>query len=328
MRASRLLSILILLQTRGRAPALALARHFGVSVRTIYRDVDQLSAAGVPVYAERGCNGGFSLLDGYRTTLTGLTPAEAEALLLAGVGKAAADLGIGAEAAAAQLKMLASLPARTGNRAVRVGARFHLDPLNWYSRAESPALLPRLAAAVWGDLRVRIGYESWKAVVAREVEPLGLVFKAGVWYLVAAAGERPRTYRVAAIRSLEVLDAKFRRPARFDLGRYWAESARDFEKRLLRERATVRVSAEGLRILREISPAAAEAVDRRHVAVRPSGWVEAEIPVENAAYATRQLLSLGPEFEVIAPSTLRRAVAQASRAIAASHRSRPAPAAD
>src|SRR5262245_64430729 len=117
MRASRLLSMLILLQTRGRVSAQELARRFGVAVRTVYRDVDQLSAAGVPVYAERGRNGGFSLLGGYRTTLTGLTPAESEALLLAGVGKAAADLGIGPEAAGAQLKMLASLPARSGARA-------------------------------------------------------------------------------------------------------------------------------------------------------------------------------------------------------------------
>lgn len=322
MRSSRLLSILIQLQARGRAPALDLARRFGVSVRTIYRDVDQLSAAGVPVYAERGRNGGFSLLDGYRTTLTGLTPAEAEALLIAGVGKAAADLGIGAEAAAAQGKMLASLPPRSGARAARVGARFHLDPLNWYSRAESPAVLPRLAAAVWGDLRIRMEYESWKAVVARDAEPLGLVFKAGVWYLVAGAAGRPRTYRVAAIRSLEVLEGKFRRPARFDLARYWSESARDFEARLLRERATVRLSPEGLRTLREVSPAAAEAADRKHVASHPAGWIEAEIPVENVAYATRQLLSLGPEVEVVAPAGLRRSISQAAKAIAARHRPR------
>ncbi len=299
MRASRLLSTLILLQTRGRLSAEALARHFGVSVRTVYRDVDQLSAAGVPVFAERGRNGGFSLLDGYRTTLTGLTPVESEALLLAGVGKAAADLGIGAEAAAAQLKMLASLPARSGARAERVGSRFHLDPLNWYARPEAPEILPRLATAAWNDLRVRIEYQSWKGGVTRDIDPLGLVLKAGIWYLVGSVGDRPRTYRVANIRRLDVLEAKFRRPARFDLGRYWAESARDFESRLLADRATVRLSPEGLRILREVSPAAAEAADRRHVACNPAGWIQSEIPVENPAYATRQLLSLGAEVEVL-----------------------------
>lgn len=322
MRASRLLSILILLQTRGRVPAAALARRFGVSVRTIYRDVDQLSAAGVPVYAERGRNGGFSLLDGYRTTLTGLTPSEAGALIFAGIGKAAADLGIGEDAAAAQLKVLASLPARTGARAERIGSRFHLDPFNWYTRAEAPGLLPRLASAVWNDNRVSIAYESWKGAVAREVEPLGLVLKAGVWYLVAAVSGRPRIYRVSNIRRLDVLESKFHRPARFDLARCWAESARAFESGLLARRALVRLSPEGRRILREVSPAAAEAVDAGSRSCQPAGWIEAEIPVESETYAARQLLSLGPEFEVLGPPGLRRAVAAAARALALAHRRR------
>ncbi len=324
MRASRLLSLLILLQTRGRASAESAARRFGVSVRTVYRDIDQLSAAGVPVYAERGRNGGFRLLEGYRTTLTGLTPTEAEALLLAGVGQAAAELGIGADAAAAQLKMLASLPPRSGARAARVGSRFHLDPLGWHVRAEPPELLPRLAAALWNDLRVRLDYEGWKGAVAREVDPLGLVLKAGVWYLVAASDARPRTYRVGAIRRLEVLDAKVRRPARFDLARHWAEAARDFESRLLTGRATVRLSPEGRRILREVSPAAAEAVERAHDACMPAGWIRADIPVESHAYATRQILSLGPEVEVIAPAELRKSVAKAAGAIARNHGTRKA----
>lgn len=319
MRASRHLSILILLQTRGRIAAHELARRFGVSLRTVYRDVDQLSAAGIPVFAERGRNGGFSLLDGYRTTLTGLTPAESGALMLAGIGKAAADLGMGAEAAAAQLKMLASLPMRSGARAERVGSRFHLDPLNWYSRPEAPEVLPRLATAAWNDLQCRIEYESWKGVVKRIVDPLGLVLKAGVWYVVAAVGARPRTYRVASIRRLDVLESKFSRPARFDLGGYWAESAQEFESRLLAGRATVRLSPEGLRVLREVSPAAAEAAERRHAACAPAGWIEAEIPVESLAYATRQLLSLGPEIEVLAPMELRRSIAGAARALARVH---------
>src|SRR5678816_2216696 len=141
MRARRLLSILILLQLRGRLTAETLAKEFEVSVRTIYRDIDQLSAAGVPVYADRGRSGGFALLDGYRTKLTGLTPAESDALVLAGVGAAADDLGMGADLAAAQLKLLASLPPDAGARAGRVAARFHLDPVSWYRGGETlPAL--------------------------------------------------------------------------------------------------------------------------------------------------------------------------------------------
>jgi predicted DNA-binding transcriptional regulator YafY len=322
MRASRLLSILILLQMRGRLSAETLAREFEVSVRTIYRDIDQLSAAGVPVYAERGRTGGFALLDGYRTRLTGLTPGEAEALLLAGAGGAAVDLGIGAEAAAAQLKMLASLPPDSGASAQRIGARFHLDPANWYSRAEAIEILPALASAVWRDTRIRVAYESWKDLVTRELDPLGLVLKGGLWYLVAAVKGQTRTYRVSNIRSLAVLDAHFKRPARFDLARFWRGWTKDFEARLLRERAVVKLSPEGLRLLREVSPAAAEAADTAHRACKPAGWIKAEIPIESAAFAARQFLRLGADIEVIAPPALRTAIAREAKQIAALYRAR------
>ena len=317
MRASRLLSLLILLQLRGRLSAEALAREFEVSVRTIYRDMDQLSAAGVPVYAERGRAGGFALLDGYRTRLTGLTPAEAEALLLAGAGGVAADLGVGAEAAAAQLKLLASLPPDSGASAQRVAARFHLDPLNWYRRAEASDILPALATAVWRERRIRIAYESWKDLVARECDPLGLVLKGGVWYLVAAVKRQPRTYRISNIRELDVLDSMFKRPANFDLARYWTEWAKDFEARLMSERAQVKLSPTGLRILRDVSPAAAEAVDAKHTKIKPDGWMRADIPIESIAFASRQLLRLGPEVEVLKPPALRAAIAREAQSIAA-----------
>jgi predicted DNA-binding transcriptional regulator YafY len=317
MRASRLLSLLILLQMRGRMSAEALAAEFEVSVRTIYRDVDQLSAAGVPVYAERGRNGGFALLDGYRTRLTGFTPAEAEALLLAGVGTAATDLGVGAEAAAAQLKLLASLPPDSGASAQRVAARFHLDPVNWYSRVEASEILPAVANAVWGERRVRVRYESWRDLVDRDLDPLGLVLKAGVWYLVAAVKGQARTYRVSNIRGLEVLSVKAQRPARFDLARYWASWSRDFEARMFSERAVVKLSPLGRRILRDVSPVAAEAADAQHRACKPKGWVKAEIPIESVALAARQLLRLGAEVEVLEPAPLRAAIAREAESVAA-----------
>jgi predicted DNA-binding transcriptional regulator YafY len=316
MRASRLLSILILLQMRGRLSAETLAQEFEVSVRTIYRDIDQLSAAGVPVYAERGRAGGFALMDGYRTRLTGFTPAEADALLLAGVGGAAADLGMGADLAAAQLKLLASLPPDSGASAQRVASRFHLDPANWYSRIEPLEMLPALAAAVWSDTRIRIRYESWKDVVTREVDPLGLVLKGGVWYVVAAVKAQPRTYRVSNIQGLDVLDARFKRSTRFDLARYWAAWARDFEARLLRERAVVKLSPEGLRLLRELSPAAGEAADAAHSKCAPAGWIKAEIPVEGVDYVARQLLRIGADIEVLGPPALRDAVAREAQRVA------------
>jgi predicted DNA-binding transcriptional regulator YafY len=317
MRASRLLSILILLQLRGRTSADELAREFEVSVRTIYRDVDQLSAAGVPIYAERGRSGGFELHEGYRTKLTGLTPQEAEVLLLAGIGGAAADLGVGAEAAAAQLKVLASLPPDSGASAQRVAARFHLDPVSWYSRADAPDILPALASAVWREKRISIRYESWKDVVERRLDPLGLVLKGGIWYLVAAADGRARTYRASNIQTLEVLEAPARRPARFDLAKYWSAWAREFETRLMEERALVKISPAGRRLLRDVNAAAAEAIEAEHRPCSPRGWVKADMPVENVERATRQVLRLGAEIEVLEPAKLRQAVAQEAARTAA-----------
>lgn len=319
MRASRLLSILILLQLRGRLSADQLAREFEVSVRTIYRDMDQLSAAGVPVYAERGRDGGFALLDGYRTRLTGLSEGESDALSLAGAGAAAADLGVGAELASAQLKLMASLPPDRGASADRVARRFHLDPVAWYRRTETLDVLPALADAVWRDRRITIEYDSWAERVSRTLDPLGLVLKGGAWYLVAAADGKPRTYRVSSIRRLEALETAAKRPARFDLARWWADWTRDFEARLLRERARIRLSPEGQKLLPIISVAAAEAVAATG-APDPSGWTMAEIPIESVADATRQLLHLGAEVEVLEPPALRASIAEVAERVAALYR--------
>ncbi|MFO1271196.1 MAG: WYL domain-containing protein [Rubrivivax sp.] len=316
MRASRLLSILMLLQLRGRVAASALAREFEVSVRTIYRDLDALSAAGVPVYAERGRHGGLALHPGWRSSLTGLTDLEARTLPLAGLAAAARDLGLGGEAAAARLKMMASLPPEAGAGAQRVAERFHLDALPWYHRAEVAPCLPALAAAVWDDRLLRVEYEGWKGGVRRQLSPLGLVLKGGLWYLVALAGSRPRTYRVANIRRLEVLEGRFRRPPDFDLAAFWPRWVDDFERRLLAGSATVRLSEEGLRILRAERPLAAERVQATQRRCARRGWVEAELPIESVAYSARQLLRLGAECEVIAPAALRRAVAAEAARVA------------
>src|SRR4051794_23288921 len=151
MRASRLLSILLKLQTRGRMTAQALADEFETSVRTIYRDIDQLSAAGVPVYADRGRDGGYQLIEGYRTQLTGLSSAEAETLFLAGLPGPAAQLGLGDARAQAKPKLLAALPAEGRKGAARVASRFHLDPIGWFRSAEHAEILPSLALAVWNS---------------------------------------------------------------------------------------------------------------------------------------------------------------------------------
>lgn len=317
MRASRLLSILILLQMRGRLSAEALAAEFEVSVRTIYRDVDHLSAAGVPIYAERGRAGGFQLHDGYRTRLTGFTTQEAEAILLSGVSSAAQDLGLGAELAAAKLKLMASLPPESGAGAERVSSRFHLDPVTWYARTAAPDILRPLAAAVWSERRIAIRYESWKGVVERTLEPLGLVLKAGTWYLVAGMRGGPRTYRVSGIQQMQILESVFVRPRSFNLGRFWQDWSAAFVDRLFDGQATIEVSPLGRRLLRDTNPAAHEAVTAASQPCQPEGWVRARTPIEGIDQAKGQFLRLGAEVRILDPPALRRAIAEEARRVAA-----------
>src|SRR5436190_8629056 len=183
MRASRLVALLLLLQARGHLTAEQLARELEVSVRTVHRDVEALSASGVPIYAERGPHGGIRLVDGYRTRLTGMTADEAEALFLSGLPGPAAELGLGTVVAAARLKVLAALPTELRARASRLVERFHLDATGWFQAGEPVPHLAALSEAVWESQRVRIDYERGDRSVERVLEPLGLVLKAGVWYL-------------------------------------------------------------------------------------------------------------------------------------------------
>lgn len=316
MRSSRLLALLMQLQLRGRVSAPELAQRFEVSIRTIYRDVDELSASGVPVYAERGRLGGIVLRPGYRTELTGLTPNEARSLPLLGLAMAANDLGLGAEAGAAQHKLLAALPGTAGADAQHIAERFHLDPVPWYHRAEHLPLLPELARALWQDRQVKLRYEGWASTGERLVSPLGLVLKGGLWYLVARAGKGVGTYRVSAIQSLQVLPEAVLRPPGFHLAQHWPASVARFEARLMPGLAEVRLSPEGLRILRAEHPAAAERALASARPARRKGWLRTQLPVQAPHYSARQFLRLGTEVEVIGPAAVRRALAQEAAAVA------------
>lgn len=316
MRASRLLSILILLQLRGRLTAEALAAEFEVSVRTIYRDIDALSAAGVPVYGDRGPGGGFQLLDGYRTRLTGLSAAEAEALFLIGLPAQAAALGIGAAAALAGHKLLAALPPEAGATAGRAGARFHLDPVDWYRDAAPAPQLPTVARAVLDQQVLAMRYESWTRVGDWIVEPLGVVLKAGSWYLVAGGHGKIRTFRVAAIVSAQPTGDKFERPRDFDLARHWAAGLQQFEARLRGAVATIEATAEGQKRIAALGAFAAAAV------AAAEGDV-VRLPFETIDQAALMLLGIGPEIRIIAPVELRTALHALARKVAGL--SEPAP---
>jgi predicted DNA-binding transcriptional regulator YafY len=303
MRASRLLSLLLTLQARGRVTASEMAAEFEVSERTIYRDIDHLSAARIPVIADRGRAGGFRLADGYRTQLTGLSDGEAEALLLAGLPAAVADLGLAEVMATARTKLMAALPA--GARADRVAARFHLDASGWFHATDDVEALPQIARAVWGSHQISFRYRRRVESGRRTVGPLGVVLKGGIWYVVALRGAELRTYRVGRMSDVRTLDTPFDRPRGFDLAEWWRRSAREFESGSYPATAVIRLSPRGQELLELLGPyvqsAAAKSLNRadRH------GWRRCTIPVESIEFGIRELLRLGTEVEVLSPEELR-----------------------
>lgn len=317
MRASRLLSILLLLQARGRQTAPQLARELEVSVRTIYRDVESLATAGIPVYADRGPTGGFQLVDGFRTKLTGLTGPEAAALFLTGMPGAAAELGLGAVLAATELKLLAALPPELRAQAGRVRERFHLDAPSWFRDADRVPHLAAVADAVWAQQRLRVTYQrAWQpAVVTRLLDPLGLVLKAGTWYVVATASPgagaqqrdgSPRAYRIARIEQVETTGDTFERPADFDLAEFWSTRTDELRDALYRSEAVIRVSPRGRSMLFLLGTAVKSRFDETAEPPDADGWVRGRIPTESDKHAVVELLRLGADVEVLEPDAVRR----------------------
>jgi predicted DNA-binding transcriptional regulator YafY len=306
MRATRLVSLLLLLQTRGQLTAAELAERLEVSVRTVHRDVESLAAAGVPVEALRGPAGGYRLAGGYRTRLTGLTVDEAEALFAAGMPGPAAELGLGGELAAARLKLLAALPSELQERATRATRLFHLDTRGWFRAEDRVPHLPALSAAVWRGCRVRMRYREGPRVVQRTIDPLGLVLKGGAWYLIARRSAGMRVYRVSRVASVRALEQTFERPPGFELAPYWDEWSRDWEQRRPRVEVTVRVAED----VRKYLPGEPH-IDEEGRAV---------VAFENLGAAYRELLRFGAGVEVLEPTELRERVAETSREVAALYR--------
>lgn len=317
MRSSRLLAILILLQNRGRLTADALAREFEVSERTIYRDIDALSAAGVPVYGDRGPGGGFALLDGYRTRLTGLADDEAASLALAGIPSAAEAAGFGPALRDALGKLLIALPGEGSARASAAAARFHVDPAQWYRAEAALPLLPLLARAVLEAQSVRGRYASWTGTGERKLDPLGLVLKGGDWYCVARGSRGIGTYRVARFAGLELLGERFDRPPGFDLPRWWREAQEALEARLFDTEARIAATALGCERLADASPRAAAALAR--ATTGPDGRFQLTMMVENSDHGVREFLALGAEVEVLAPVSLRQRIAALAGELAQLH---------
>jgi len=313
VRADRLLAITLLLQARGGMSAPELARHLEVSVRTIYRDVEALSGAGIPVYVERGPRGGVWLIDGYRTDLTGLSPGEAEALFLLDIPGPIDQLGVASELKQARHKLAAALPQGRRPVAERLRQRVHVDTTGWDQAPVPASHLATVADAVLTDRRIAMTYvRSDNVEVQRRVDPLGLVLKGGIWYLVGYAGRWDVVYRLSRVRSVEVLPDPCRRPPDFELAGYWDRWLADFQS--WRGGTTVRVRLDRLAAA-ELPRHLGEAVRGQvlaGVAAARNGPVELELFFESVADARSSLLGLAGAVEVVSPAELRAELARAA----------------
>lgn len=320
MRASRLLSILILLQLRTRLTADDLAREFEVSLRTIYRDIDELSAAGIPIYGDRGPGGGFQLLNDYRTKLTGLGAQEAEAMFLIGLPDAARALGLEAAANNAGRKMMASIPTSLGQNARRLNTRIHIDPIDWYRAPQEIHGLPQIARAVMDSNLLKMEYDSWTGIRDWQVKPLGLVMKAGNWYLVAEGATKIRIFKVANIKAPIVLENTFVPATDFDLPKFWNDELSRFERELRPNKATLLASEIGIKNLAKLG-AYAEAAIKSAGPKNENGFSKIELPFENMDQATHAILGLGAEVTVLEPPELRNLIARTAQQIATNNKS-------
>jgi len=318
MRADRLLSILMLLQARGRVTAQQLADELEVSVRTIYRDIDALSTAGVPVYAERGPGGGCALVEGYRTSLTGLTEEEVRALFMLSVPASLDELGVSQELRAALRKLAAALPDARRQDEKQVRQRIYLDWADWPQPEPAPHL-QAIRQAVWEDRKLGIIYR-WIAPHVQQferlVDPYGLVAKAGTWHLVCADDSQIRVYRVSELVEVRPTDARFERPADFDLAAFWKAWCKGREESRPSYPVTARVSPGllpllplyfGDRIRAQIASAGPPDGD---------GWITLTLPFERIETARERILGFGRAVEVLAPEALRLSVIDFARQIA------------
>ncbi|WP_035844975.1 helix-turn-helix transcriptional regulator [Kitasatospora azatica] len=317
MKSDRLLSILLLLQTRGQVPATELAERLEVSVRTIYRDVDALSAAGIPVWAERGRHGGINLLPGYRTDVTGLTGDEARALFVLSTQASHEALGLGDALASALRKVMAALPAPHRPAAERTSERILIDPARWMQQPVGASALGELQQAVFTDRRVLLTYRHSGAAEANEytVDPYGLVSKAGVWYLAADLDAAPRLFRVDRVRAAAIGEDPVLRRAGQTLASVWAVLREQVERvpddvllraRVRRSRLDMLLRIHGPRVSEPPAPGDGE-------------WAELTLAFPVVA-AARALLSFGADLEILAPSEARAELARAATEVAEVYR--------
>ncbi|MFD9963376.1 helix-turn-helix transcriptional regulator [Amycolatopsis sp. NPDC058986] len=317
MRADRLVSLVLLLRQRGRLSATTLARELEVSTRTVLRDIDALSAAGVPVYAERGRHGGFALLPGFQTELTGLNHDEALALLVAGSRRGAQVFGLGSALASAMLKVVDALPESHRGAAAGVAERLLIDPeTDLLSRRvvaeEVPdTIVTEIRRAVLAGHKLRIRYAAAdQAPKWRTVDPIGLVTVRDQGYLLATRSGADRTYRLSRVLAAEELAEPAQRPDRVDLDQAWQERGTRF-----------RTGGDQVAVLMRMNPARREELMDTALALRAEetdaeGWLRLEVTFQDARHAAWALWQLGTDAEALAPQWLRVSLCDRAAAIA------------
>jgi len=313
VRADRLLSIVLLLQANHQMTSRDLAARLEVSERTIHRDMEALSGAGIPVTAARGLGGGWSLLGEYRTTLTGLNEAEIQSLFVTKPAKLLADLQLEKAADGALLKLLASVPSTFREGAERARQRIYIDVTGWSKREEAVPFLPVLQEALWLERKLKIGYERGEnsELVERLISPFGLVAKGSVWYLVGSVDGNVRTYRVSRISQAEVLEQQSPIPSDFNLAEYWENSSSTFKSSLPNYLATFWVAPEtSLRLT--FAGRFARVNETGETDFR--GWKKFKVGFDIEEMACEYALSFGPSLEVIEPLTLREKVVAMAKA--------------
>ncbi|MFH2039390.1 MAG: WYL domain-containing protein [Chloroflexota bacterium] len=308
MLADRLLSLLMLLQVRGRKTAEVLASELEVSVRTIYRDLTALSTAGIPIYCERGPGGGIQLLENYRTTLTGLTSQEARALFMLSIPAPLTQLGFDADLKAAMRKLAAALPESKRQEEEQARQRIHLDSSWWFQSEQDIPNLPILQQAVWTDRYIKMDFHSnFDRPVEQVVSPYGLIAKANIWHLIYAWKGIVRVVRVSNVISVEIMSETFVRPINFKLAEFWRQWRVEFEAQPPFI-ARVRLSPQVLGVLPFHMGERYPLPVIKTIELYPDGWLQLNLPFESFNTARTSLLGLGHAVEVLEPEALRKSL--------------------
>ncbi len=310
MRADRLLNILLHLQAKGRTTSRELSKKLEISERTVHRDMEALSAAGIPIYAERGIGGGWNLSEGYRTNLTGFKKEEVLSLLLLHSSRVLEDLGKKKDFDSAFVKLLAALPPAYKKDAETARQRIHIDGAGWNRAIRDLPLLPILQDAVWEEKKVKIVYEKEGKAEPRLLEPLGLVAKDSIWYLVARRSKEMRVYRISRVKEASLTEERFERPKKFDLAKYWEEWLKEFRSRVPQYLVKMRVKEIDISKVENFRFARI-----KNISVPKNGFVIFELDLETKEWAIGMLLHLGTSAIVLEPIELREAILEKTSSI-------------